>query len=149
VERYRFMERAIVVGRGLNYANTFELALKLMETCYVITERFSTADFQHGPIALIERSFPVFLFTPPGPNLQAMTDLLKKLRDLKADTLVISCRPVEKLATRCIRVPVDLDELYTPIPYIIPGQLFAAHLATAKHLDPDTPRQLSKLTRTI
>src|SRR5713101_9082502 len=49
-ERYRFMERAVVVGRGLNYANAYEFALKLMETCYIITERFSSADFLHGPV---------------------------------------------------------------------------------------------------
>src|ERR1039458_7461316 len=49
-ERYRYMRHAVVVGRGLNYANAFELSLKLMETCYVVTERFSSADFMHGPI---------------------------------------------------------------------------------------------------
>ena len=49
--RYRFMEQTVVVGRGLNYANAFEFALKLMETCYVVAERFSSADFQHGPLA--------------------------------------------------------------------------------------------------
>ena len=43
-ERYRFMERAVVIGRGLNYANAYEFALKLMETCYVVAERFSRAD---------------------------------------------------------------------------------------------------------
>src|SRR5665811_259098 len=51
-ERYRFMRHAVVVGRGLNYSNAFEMALKLMETCYVVAERFSSADFLHGPIAL-------------------------------------------------------------------------------------------------
>src|SRR5258708_303734 len=65
VEQYRFMNHAIVVGRGLNYANAYELALKLMETCYVVTERFSSADFLHGPIALIQPDFPVFVFAPP------------------------------------------------------------------------------------
>src|SRR5580704_267980 len=55
-ERYTFMARAVAVGRGLNYANALELGLKLMETSYVVTERFSPADLMHGPIALIERS---------------------------------------------------------------------------------------------
>ncbi|MBV9157783.1 MAG: SIS domain-containing protein, partial [Acidobacteriaceae bacterium] len=43
-ERYCFMQHAVCVGRGLNYANSFEFALKLMETCYVVAERFSSAD---------------------------------------------------------------------------------------------------------
>ena len=49
VERYRYMNHCVVVGRGINYGNAFEFSLKLMETCYVIAERFSAADFLHGP----------------------------------------------------------------------------------------------------
>src|SRR5689334_11592098 len=59
VERYAFMERCVVVGRGLNYANAYEFAIKMMETCYVVAERFSSADFLHGPIAMVEHKFPV------------------------------------------------------------------------------------------
>src|SRR3989442_5737915 len=55
VQRYVFMENCVVVGRGLAYANAYEFALKLMETCYVVAERFSSADFLHGPVAMIER----------------------------------------------------------------------------------------------
>src|SRR5581483_8754369 len=62
VERYAFMDHCVVVGRGLNYSNAYEFAIKLMETCYVVAERFSSADFLHGPIAMVERSFPTFLF---------------------------------------------------------------------------------------
>src|SRR5438093_1216084 len=47
VERYRFMNHCIVVGRGLNYANAYELAIKLMETCYIVCERLSSADLFH------------------------------------------------------------------------------------------------------
>src|SRR6266849_2716264 len=89
-ERYRFMEQAVVVGRGLNYANAFEFALKMMETCYVVAERFSSADFLHGPIAMVERSFPVFLFTPPGVTWPGMRDMLERLTALKAETLIVT-----------------------------------------------------------
>ena len=84
------MERAIVVGRGLNYANAFEFALKLMETCYVVAERFSTADFLHGPIAMVERSFPMFLFTPPGVTWEGMRDMIERLAALNAETLIFT-----------------------------------------------------------
>ena len=53
----------------MNYANAFEFSLKFMETCYMVAERFSSADFLHGPIAMIERDFPVILFAPPGKTL--------------------------------------------------------------------------------
>ena len=53
------------------------------------------------------------------------------------------------LASRVISIPARIGELYTPIPYIIPAQFFAAALATEKNLDPDRPRTLSKVTRTL
>src|SRR6266481_779223 len=151
-ERYRFMDHAVVMGRGLNYANAYEFALKLMETCYVVAERFSSADFLHGPIAMVGPSFPVFLFAPSGVTAPSMRQMLDKLRSLKAETVVITDaanREIGDAATRSIRLSKKLQELYTPIPYIIPAQLFAACLAAQKGLDADRPRTLTKVTRTL
>ena len=151
-ERYRFMHHAIVVGRGLNYANAFEFALKMKETSYVIAEGFSSADFLHGPIAVVEPSFPAFLFTPSGPAWPPMQELLIRLRGLKAETVVITDRrnlTAANLASRVIPIPARIPELYSPIPYVIPAQLFAAALAMEKNLDPDRPRGLSKVTRNL
>ena len=151
-ERYRFMHHAVVVGRGLNYANAFEFSLKMMETCYIVAERFSSADFLHGPIAMVEPNFPVFLFAPSGPTWLSMQEMLTKLRDLKAETVVITDRrnpAAANLAPRVISIPARIAELFTPIPYIIPAQLFAAALAGEKNLDADRPRTLSKVTKTL
>jgi len=158
-ERYRFMERVVVIGRGLNYANAFELALKLMETCYVTAERFSGADFAHGPIALLERDYPAFLFAPPGPTAEDSLAMAKRLQSLEAETMVLapqSSEEILKTAHKAIRVPVAPGEssaepadLYTPIPYIVPAQMFAAFLAEEKGLNPDRPRTLSKVTKTL
>ncbi|HEV7377754.1 MAG TPA: SIS domain-containing protein, partial [Pyrinomonadaceae bacterium] len=150
VQRYVFMENCVVVGRGLSYANAYELALKLMETCYVVAERFSSADFLHGPLAMVERHFPVILFAPPGVMHAGTKELIERLNELRADTLVITSD--EELADKCTRaimLPGVADEFLAPIPYIIPGQLFAALLADAKGLNPDAPRSLSKVTRTL
>jgi glucosamine--fructose-6-phosphate aminotransferase (isomerizing) len=156
-ERYRFMHHAVVVGRGLNYASAFEFALKLMETSYIVAERFSSADFLHGPIAMVEPNFPLFLFTPSGPTWPAMQEMLARLRGLKAETLVITDRrnlaaasfANANRASRVISIPARIAELYSPIPYIVPAQLFACALAVEKNLDPDRPRALSKITRTM
>ena len=158
-ERYTFMTHAVVVGRGLNYSNAFEFALKMMETCYVIAERFSSADLLHGPIAMVESSFPAFLFTPAGVTWPGLKEMIEKLRSLKAETLVVTDlnnREALAMSPQGICVPVKLahkgklpDELYTTIPYIIPAQLFAACLAEQKGLDPDRPRTLSKVTQTL
>jgi glucosamine--fructose-6-phosphate aminotransferase (isomerizing) len=157
--RYRFMDHTVVVGRGLNYSNAFEFALKLMETCYVVAERFSSADFLHGPIAIVEQSFPVFLFGPPGVTWGSMKGMLEKLKEKRAETMIItdkSNQEAAKVGDRSIVIPARLAyrghlpaEVYTPIPYIIPAQLFAACLAPEKGLDPDRPRGLSKVTQTL
>jgi glucosamine--fructose-6-phosphate aminotransferase (isomerizing) len=157
-ERYRFMDHAVVVGRGLNYANAMEFGLKMMETCYVVAERFSSADFQHGPIAMVERAFPVFLFAAPGVTWPGQLEMLNKVRELKAETLVITDESNKDAAaaSRSIVIPLKLAirgaspaELFTPIPYIIPAQMFVACLAAQKGLDPDRPRTLTKVTRTM
>src|ERR1043166_1660985 len=150
VQRYVFMENCVVVGRGLAYANAYEFALKLMETCYVVAERFSSADFLHGPLAMIERHFPVILFAPPGVMLDGTKDLIRRLRELRADTLTITAAlDAAAMCSRSIIMPREIDEFVAPIPYIIPAQQFAALLAEAKRLHSDKPRSLSKVTRTL
>lgn len=150
VERYVFMENCVVVGRGMNYGNSYELALKLMETCYVVAERFSSADFFHGPLAIIERRFPVLMFAPTGVTVQSNLDLLIRLQELNADSLSITNDDtIAKRSSRVLRMPVDIEEILSPIPFIIPAQLFAALLSRAKGIDADAPRSLSKVTKTL
>ena len=150
VERYVFMENCVVVGRGMNYGNAYEFALKLMETCYVVAERFSSADFFHGPLAIVERRFPVILFAPQGVTQRGSLDLLNRLRELHADCFSITNdESVARLSSRFLKLPAEIDEFLSPIPFIIPAQLFAGLLAAAKGINPDAPRSLSKVTRTI
>jgi glucosamine--fructose-6-phosphate aminotransferase (isomerizing) len=151
-DRYRFMRHAVVVGRGLNYANAFEFALKLMETCYVVAERFSSADFMHGPIALVEPNFPVFAFAPPDVTWPSIGETLDKLHGLQAEILAITDsgnRQADSRATKVIRLPGRVKAVLTPIPYIVPAQIFAACLAVQKGHDPDKPRTISKVTLTL
>ncbi|HCA58442.1 MAG TPA: glutamine--fructose-6-phosphate aminotransferase [Blastocatellia bacterium] len=150
VERYAFMEQCVVVGRGLNYGNAYELALKLMETCYVVAERFSSADFFHGPLAIVERRFPVLMFAPEGAVTQGNVDLLERLGELRADSLSITNSPrIAELSSRAVMLDESIDEFLSPIPFVVPGQLFAAYLSAAKGLDADAPRSLKKVTQTI
>jgi glutamine---fructose-6-phosphate transaminase (isomerizing) len=150
VHRYVFMENCVVVGRGMNYGNSYELALKLMETCYVVAERFSSADFFHGPLAVVERRFPVILFAPAGVTKQSSVELLNRLKSLHADSLAITNdREIASLSSRSLLLSEEIDEMLSPIPFIVPAQLFAAMLSEAKGLDPDAPRSLSKVTKTF
>jgi len=101
-------------------------------------------------LAIVERRFPVILFGPSGVTKKSNIDLLNRLRELNADSLSITNDDeIAGLSSRGIRMPADLDEFLSPIPFIIPAQLFAAYLAEAKGLDPDAPRSLAKVTKTL
>jgi glucosamine--fructose-6-phosphate aminotransferase (isomerizing) len=157
--RFRFMDHAVVIGRGLNYSNAFEFALKMMETCYVVAERFSSADLAHGPIAMVEQGFPAFLLTPSGVTWPGVKAMVERLHALKAEMLLVtdaSNADARAMESRAIVLPMKLarknanpEELYTPIPYIVPAQLFVEALAQLKGLDPDKPRTITKVTQTL
>ncbi|MFP4323563.1 MAG: SIS domain-containing protein [Anaerolineales bacterium] len=147
-ERYRYMQRFAVIGRGVNHATAYEISLKIKELCYIPGEEYSEADFRHGPIAMIEAGFPIFLVMPDGKTYHRMLDLLQLLHDKGAECICITNRhDGDALAHKTFLIP-SLPEWLSAIVAVIPGQLFAKHLATAKGHALDTPRGLNKVTRT-
>lgn len=149
VERFRYADRFAVIGRGFNYATAFEIALKVKETSYAIAEPYSSADFRHGPIALIEPGFPVVLVAPSGLVFADMAALAHELAALRAELIVISddAALLERAGTP-LPLPTGVPEWLSPLVAVIPGQLFALHLALLRGLDPDQPRGLRKVTET-
>ncbi len=150
VERYRYMNRCVIIGRGYNYATSFELALKLKELTYVMATAYSSADFRHGPIATIESGSPVFLVMPADATFDDMLNLAGELQQRSAELLVISeSKQALSLSRTAFPIAPGVPEWLSPLTAIIPGQLFALHLALAKGLNPDVPRGLQKVTRTL
>ncbi|HSL43265.1 MAG TPA: SIS domain-containing protein [Anaerolineales bacterium] len=149
-QRYRYMSRCVVLGRGFNYATAFEWALKLKELTYVIAEPYSSADFQHGPIAMVEGGFPVLAVAPTGKVQDSMRDILTRLRKQQdAELVVISDdEEVLTLAQSPIPLPPQIPEWLTPLVSIIPAQLFACHLTGVKGYDTERPRSITKVTET-
>ena len=149
-ERYRYMRQCVVLGRGFNYCTAFEWALKLKELTYTVAESYSTADFQHGPIAMVEGGFPVLAVAPRGMVFETMLEMLGRLRgDQLAELVVISDdKRALSLAQSPIQLPDGIPEWLTPIVSIIPAQLFVYHLTRAKGLDPEKPRTIIKVTET-
>ena len=149
-ERYRYMRQCVVLGRGFNYCTAFEWALKLKELTYVVAEPYSSADFRHGPIAMIEGGFPVMAVAPSGKVFDTMLEMLGKLRhEQSAELVVISDeKRALSLAQSPILLPGGIPEWLTPLVGIVPGQLFAGHLTRAKGYDPEKPRTIGKITET-
>jgi glucosamine--fructose-6-phosphate aminotransferase (isomerizing) len=150
VEPYRDVSRCVVLGRGFNFATAFEWALKLKELTYVEAEPYSTADFQHGPIALVDEGFPVFATAQDGPLIESSLELLRTLReDHLASLVVISNNPKAlEIAQTPVPMPGGIPEWLTPLVAIVPAQLFVYHLALARGIDPDRPRLIRKVTET-
>lgn len=150
VERFRFATQAVVLGRGYHYATAKEMALKLMETCYLPAQAFSIADFLHGPIAMIHEGFPTFLFVTQGRMSAPMMEVAKDLRAKGSESVIFSnTRQTKHYGNVHFMMPRALPEVATPITYIIPGQLFCYHLSITKGLDPDHPKFLQKVTKTL
>jgi len=148
--RYRYMTECVVLGRGFNYATAYEWALKLKELAYVLAEPYSSADFLHGPVALAHQGFPVFAVVPSGKIAPDMITLLTKLvQDQQVELLVVSNEgSALALANTPLKLPERLPEWITPIPAIVPAQLFCYHLTRAKGYSTEGPRGLSKVTLT-
>jgi len=148
--RYRRIERCIVTSRGFNYATAREAALKLKETGYIAAEPLSSADLLHGPIAVVERHFPVIVAAPPGRARVHLTKITRDLTARGADVIVVSSdRALRALARTALPAPGPVGEALSPHVYIIPLQLFATHLALARGFNPDRPRGLRKVTRVL
>lgn len=143
-------DRALVIARGFEYATAREWALKLKELGRVFADPYSSADFQHGPLTLVDAGVPVLAVSRAGAPEADLVALLDRLRsDLDAELMVLSDRPAAlALATWPVPLPAGTPEWLSPIVSIIPGQLHALHLARARGLDPERPRHLNKVTRT-
>jgi glucosamine--fructose-6-phosphate aminotransferase (isomerizing) len=149
-ERYRSMRHCAVLGRGFNYCTAFEWALKLKELTYTVAEPYSSADFQHGPIAMVEGGFPILAVAPRGKVFDSLQEMLDRLyREQLADLVIISDdKRALSRSQSPIQLPDGIPEWLTPIISIIPAQLFAYHLSRIKGLNPENPRTIRKVTET-
>lgn len=150
VDRFKDSESCVVLARGFNYAAALETALKIQETCYMNARGFSTADFQHGPIAMLHQGFPVIIYAFQGPAMAGVDGLLDHLQKIGTHTLLVTNDPSLASQNReTIFIPGDYPEVVTPYLSIVFGQVFAYYLARAKGLNPDAPRGLQKVTKTL
>ena len=149
-QRYRYIDQTVVLGRGFNYATAFEWALKLKELTYIIAEPYSSADFAHGPIAMVESGYPVFAVVSKGKVFNSMLEMLTRLRsDISAELIVISNdKRALSLAQVPLSIPTDVPEWLSPLVNILPAQLFAYHLTIAKGFNTEQPRSIRKVTET-
>jgi glutamine---fructose-6-phosphate transaminase (isomerizing) len=136
-------DRVLTVARGPLLAAASETALKIRETSAIFAEAFSAADLRHGPIAAVTPDVPVLAFSAPGPAAADVVDLCAALRDRGATVSTISTAPGSDLL-----VPSAVPEALQPVVAAVRGQQIALAAALARHLDPDAPTGLTKVTLT-
>jgi len=141
--------RAIVLGRGFNLSTAEEIALKLTETSYVLARAWSVADFEHGPIAVVEPGFPVVLVDGRGQVSADMESIGQRLAGQGCRVIRLldgMGEPGDPEAT--VTIDSGLPEELTPLTLGVLGQLLAHRVALARGVDPDRPRAPNKVSRT-
>jgi glucosamine--fructose-6-phosphate aminotransferase (isomerizing) len=139
-------ERCVVVGRGYQLATTFEWALKLQELTNMLAQPYSAADFFHGPVAVVEKGFPMLIVATSGPTYEQMASLAGDLVERGCHVITMTDRP-DTPGHQTVALP-QADPWLAPIVAAPALQRFSHDLAIARGLDPDAPRGLTKVTRT-
>ncbi len=146
--------RALVISRGFNLATALETSLKLKETSRVFAEGYSSADFEHGPIALAGSEIPALVFRPDGPMGAAIDPAVSRARAAGAQPWIVggpeagASKGGEAADTLVLDALANLPECLSPLALILPGQLLAEAVASSLGLSPDAPAGLSKVTLT-
>jgi glucosamine--fructose-6-phosphate aminotransferase (isomerizing) len=134
--------RVAVVGRGVVYGTAFEAALKLSELTGMVAAPFSTADFLHGPIAIVGPGFPILAIAPAGPTLDGIRELLQRARDADVTVITDADLPGRRIVLEAV------PEALSPLVAVIPAQQLAVGAAEALGKDVDHPTGLKKVTLT-
>ncbi len=144
-------DHTVFIGRGFNYSTAHEISLKCKELANIQAEPYSSADFLHGPIAMVDEGYPVNLISIGDTFREEFNSLARSLHERGAKLITIGDIPIGEHRARqdlFIPVPSELPEWLTPIAAILPGQLLAYHLTWARGFDPDRPRAIHKVTLT-
>ena len=136
----------LFLGRKYNAPIAHEGALKLKEISYMHAEGYASGEMKHGPIALLDKSFPVFVIAPQDSVYEKVKSNVEEARARHAPIIALGTEGDEdllRITNDILSVPKTI-EMLSPIINVIPLQLFAYHASVARGYDPDKPRNLAK-----
>jgi len=146
-KKYSGKQCFFFLGRGISSAVALEGKLKLMEISYIPSLAYPAGESKHGPISLIEDGFPVVFICPKDSTHKSIIGNIMEMKARGASIIVIvekGDEEIKKLADDYIEIETELPEILSPIPFVVPLQLFAYYMALEKECDPDKPRNLAK-----
>jgi glutamine---fructose-6-phosphate transaminase (isomerizing) len=136
----------LFLGRGALYPIALEGALKMKELSYIHAEGYAAGEMKHGAIALIDERMPVVILATQSPVYEKLVSNLEEVKSRGGRILCILDENDDSLKSRCefsISIPIVPKSLLSAVA-VVPLQLLAYHLANAKNLDVDQPRNLAK-----
>jgi glucosamine--fructose-6-phosphate aminotransferase (isomerizing) len=138
-----------LLGSGPNFATALEGALKFKESCNLFAEGHSTREFLHGPMQLINEKTPMFFLVSEHDNIVEWRELITRFKGFGAPIILVSCRneEIEEKATNIITLPQGIPQIFSPIYYVVPLQLFAYYSSITRGLNPDKPEKLTKVVK--
>lgn len=146
-KKYSMENLFLFLGRGISASTALESRLKLLELTYVPSLAYPAGESKHGPISVVEEGVPCIFLCPRG---ETRREIIGSIMEMKARgaRIIAVCEEGDKevidLSDDNILMPLGIPELLSPIPYVVPLQLLAYHLAVVKELNPDMPRNLAK-----
>lgn len=145
--KYKDNDDFYFIGRGYSYPVALEGALKLKEITYIHAEGYAAGELKHGPLALIDVGVPVVVILPPGENHRKTMSNLEEVKSRGAHVIAIGASDDALLISKSddvFTVNPNVDDIISPLVYIIPLQMLAYYIAIEKGLDPDKPKNLAK-----
>jgi glucosamine--fructose-6-phosphate aminotransferase (isomerizing) len=146
-KKYRNKNIFFFLGRGISTATALEGRLKLMEIAYVPSIAYPAGESKHGPISLIQPGFPIIFICPPDETRKTLIGNIMEMKARDAEIIALISEgdeEIKELADDHIEIVREIPEVLSPIPYVVPLQLFAYYMALEHGCDPDKPRNLAK-----
>ena len=144
--QFRDVEHFLFLGRGLAFPVAMEGALKMKEISYVHAEGYAAGEMKHGPIALIDRTFPTVAIATKHALRSKLVSNIEQVQARGGEVIAVVTEgddEVRRLARHCIEIP-EVSALLEPIISTIPMQLLSYAMAVERGCDVDQPRNLAK-----
>lgn len=145
-QKYSQAKDFLFLGRGFNFPNALEGALKLKEIAYIHASGHPAGEMKHGPIALIDDKVPVVCIAPGDEVYEKMLSNIQEVRARKGMIIAIAAcgdEEIKKYADDVICVP-KVEKFFYPLLVALPLQLLAYYIANERGCDIDQPRNLAK-----
>lgn len=145
-EKYSKYQHFLYLGRDFNFPIALEGALKLKEISYIHAEAYTAGEMKHGPIALLDKKFPVVAICPKDHVYNKMISNIKEVNARDAKIIAIASegdKQIKNIVDEVIFIPTAEQTLY-PLLSVIPLQLLAYYIADILGRDVDKPRNLAK-----